>query len=342
VPPQRPAGGGAQLGQTLTQIAQLLPQITAILAQLAATGATQPAPAPEASDEELTGDYVSADAQVRESEVESIDDEALDDEAFGITGGLPVESELELESGPAPEYPLAARFEPAAEGNFRRWTAAEPRQVRRIVIHITDGGRLIEGTISHFRNPASRVSAHYVVGQDGQVVQMVRHNDVAYHASSANGDSIGIEHVARAPRTFRPDDPGLQPTVAEYASSAALVRWLVDRYGVPLDRAHVLGHAEADPQTTHRGCPDAAWSWATYWDLLAPPTRGEAEGEEPEGAGASEAEGVAETESDEESAPLEVETAGLGEAASPWREVEVETEWADEAFLEALAPDWRT
>ena len=32
-------------------------------------------------------------------------------------------------------------------------------------------------------------------GRDGEVVQMVRHNDIAWHAHTANETSIGIEHV---------------------------------------------------------------------------------------------------------------------------------------------------
>ena len=58
--------------------------------------------------------------------------------------------------------------------------------VDRIVIHITAGGPGIDGTISWFQNPASKVSSHYIVGRDGEVVQMVRNADTAYHASSAN------------------------------------------------------------------------------------------------------------------------------------------------------------
>ena len=34
------------------------------------------------------------------------------------------------------------------------------------------------------------MSAHYIIGQDGEVVQMVRNNQIAYHAHNANTDSI--------------------------------------------------------------------------------------------------------------------------------------------------------
>ena len=58
---------------------------------------------------------------------------------------------------------------------------SSPREIRQIVIHITDGGSRITGTIGWFQNPNQRnargepihVSAHYVVGRDGEVVQVL-------------------------------------------------------------------------------------------------------------------------------------------------------------------------
>jgi N-acetyl-anhydromuramyl-L-alanine amidase AmpD len=162
------------------------------------------------------------------------------------------------------DYPDATRFVPAA--SFR--ASGSDRTINRVVIHITDGGSNINGPISWFQNPASGVSAHYIVGQNGEVVQMVRDRDIAWHANSANGDSIGIEHCARAPQAQGPNDPGLMPTPLQYEASAALVQWLCDQYGIPVDRDHILGHSEADPNTTHVNCPNAVWDWDYYMDIL--------------------------------------------------------------------------
>lgn len=197
--------------------------------------------------------------------LEAEEAEAEAEEGPGIEGPIPDDESFASGqawagalTGPAPEYPRASRFVPAADGNFG--PQHHRRRVRRVVIHITDGGPRIGGTISHFRNPQARVSAHYVVGQDGEVVQMVRNNDMAYHANGANGNSIGIEHVANR--------RGLMPTEAEYCASAALVRWLCAQYGLPLDRAHIMGHAEADRGTRHPSCPSAAWDWDHYMALV--------------------------------------------------------------------------
>ena len=197
-----------------------------------------------------------------------------EDDSYGIEGPIPDDAAAAqaqalrsraLEA-PAPDFPGASRFAPAHPSNYRAVTA--PRAIDQIVIHITDGGSRITGTIGWFQNPNQRnarnqpihVSAHYVVGRDGEVVQMVRNNDVAWHASSANGHSIGIEHVANT--------RGLLPTEEEYRGSAALVAWLCGEYGLPLDRTHVLGHSEADPHTSHTDCPNAVWDWDHYMDCV--------------------------------------------------------------------------
>jgi len=187
---------------------------------------------------------------------------APDPDERGIDGPVPeLSPELAQAAGaadPQPEYPQAARFAPADPGNF----AAGPetgRSIERIVVHIT-GGTTIASPIWWFQDPTAGVSAHYVIGQDGEVVQMVRHDDVAQHAHGANRTSIGIEHVAKPKALF--------PSSAQYAASAALVRWLCDRYGIPIDRAHIVGHSEIDPVTKHTDCPNSVWDWDAYMAMV--------------------------------------------------------------------------
>jgi hypothetical protein len=50
----------------------------------------------------------------------------------------------------------------------------------------------LDGVVSWFLNPASQVSAHYVVSGD-TIIQMVEEKDAAWHAVTANNHSIGIE-----------------------------------------------------------------------------------------------------------------------------------------------------
>jgi V8-like Glu-specific endopeptidase len=173
-----------------------------------------------------------------------------------------------------PDYPGASRFVPAHARNFRAGRRRDA-VIDRIVIHITAGGPNIGGTISWFqdgerRDPktgqqAGPSSAHYIVGRDGEVVQMVRNADTAYHASSANGRSIGIEHNANKP--YRLNRRDLPPTMEQYQASAHLVAWLAAQYGIPLDRTHIVGHIEATPGDNH-DCPSSYWDWDTYMQCV--------------------------------------------------------------------------
>src|SRR4030088_3415448 len=95
---------------------------------------------------------------------------------------------------------------------------------------------MFEGAIRRFKDPASHLSAHYVIGQDGRIAQLVSEDDTAYHAGKydVNLRSIGIEHEA---------SPMMAPTDALYAASAKLHREIAARHGLTLNVASsVLPH----------------------------------------------------------------------------------------------------
>lgn len=138
-------------------------------------------------------------------------------------------------------------YEFIASPNFTR---RPNRRINAIVIHYT-GSLNIHGTIEWFRRSVSKVSAHYVVGTDGRVVQMVRDEDIAWHAGrsamdphrkpepaepNVNAFSIGIELVGTHDSGF---------TDRQLASLYALIEILVGRYRIPPDR--VVGHAHVAP-----------------------------------------------------------------------------------------------
>lgn len=79
---------------------------------------------------------------------------------------------------------------------------------RYLVMHYT-ASISARGTVNWFADPASKVSAHLVIGRDGSVTQMVAFNRKAWHAgpsrwdgiSNLNSHSIGIELVNAGPLT---------------------------------------------------------------------------------------------------------------------------------------------
>ena len=44
---------------------------------------------------------------------------------------------------------------------------------------------MFEGAIRRSKDPASILSAHHVIGQDGRIAQLVNEDDTAYHAGSS-------------------------------------------------------------------------------------------------------------------------------------------------------------
>ena len=131
------------------------------------------------------------------------------------------------------------------------------------------------------------MSAHYVIrSADGQVTQMVRERDKAWHARAANGYTIGIEHEAYGNIwSFFTDEM--------YRSSADLVRSICSRYepinglrtfyrdtldnGTCLNNGlHNLGGEEACIKIRgHQHYPDQShtdpgpyWDWNYYFKLI--------------------------------------------------------------------------
>jgi hypothetical protein len=105
-----------------------------------------------------------------------------------------------------------------------KWPGGNKAQA--IVIHQWDDPAKkpsLSGVVSWFLNPASQVSAHYVVSGD-TVIQMVEETDIAWHAMQANGFTIGIE--------VDPNTPG-----NTYKTVGELVRQIRSRRGnIPLKK----------------------------------------------------------------------------------------------------------
>src|SRR5262249_35610260 len=116
-----------------------------------------------------------------------------------------------------------------------------------IILHYT-GMPDDQGAINHLCNPASEVSAHYVVLPDGYVVQLVAEARRAWHAgtsswageSDINSHSIGIELPNPGHDQGYPVFPKRQ-----LAAVTALCRSIFPRRRITADR--VLAHSDVAP-----------------------------------------------------------------------------------------------
>lgn len=116
-------------------------------------------------------------------------------------------------------------------------------KITHIILHCPVG--TLEGCIATFRNPNSKVSAHYVVDRDGSIVQMVKLENTAWHAMHMpNLWSIGIENVDRY-LISNQMQPGCMSdphwfTNPQLNNLADLVATLMFKFNIPL--ANVMGH----------------------------------------------------------------------------------------------------
>jgi N-acetylmuramoyl-L-alanine amidase/Fungal chitosanase of glycosyl hydrolase group 75 len=118
-------------------------------------------------------------------------------------------------------------------------------RITTIVVHCTEIP--LKETVELFANPNSKrqVSAHYVIGRGGEIVQMVKDDERANHCKGANSNSIGIEHVGTKTDTLTP---------AQETASVALIRWLLEQYDIPKKR--IFGHDFTPGRETETSCPD--------------------------------------------------------------------------------------
>ncbi|MFG2673254.1 N-acetylmuramoyl-L-alanine amidase [Streptomyces sp. NPDC048445] len=157
------------------------------------------------------------------------------------------------------DYP-SAHWVPASTSNYTVSTRPSAYPVQYVIIHVTQ--ETFSDAVAIFQNPAKQVSAHYVVRSvDGYIDQCVREQNIAWHAGNwdYNTRSIGIEHEGYV------DQPEYF-TDAMYEKSALLTASVCDRYGIPKDRAHILGHVQV-PGTDHTD-PGPNWDWVRYIRLV--------------------------------------------------------------------------
>jgi N-acetyl-anhydromuramyl-L-alanine amidase AmpD len=157
------------------------------------------------------------------------------------------------------DYP-AAHWVPASTSNYTKSNRPSTYPIELVVIHVTQ--ETFDDTITLFQDPSHAACAHYVTrSADGYIDQMVREKDIAWHAGNwdYNTRSIGIEHEGWV------DDPSWF-TDAMYSASAKLTRSICDRYGIAMDRDHIIGHVEV-PGTDHTD-PGPYWDWDKYMALV--------------------------------------------------------------------------
>jgi N-acetylmuramoyl-L-alanine amidase len=128
-----------------------------------------------------------------------------------------------------------------------------------IVLHYT-GMVDAASAIARLTDPAAKVSSHYLIAEDGQVLRLVSEDKRAWHAGKAhwrgiddvNSASIGIELVNPG------HEFGYRPFAAPQMDALLpLMQGIVERHGVT--RGNIVGHSDVAP--TRKTDPGELFDW---------------------------------------------------------------------------------
>ena len=126
-------------------------------------------------------------------------------------------------------------------------TKRDKKEIKFIIFHYTGMQREIDA-INRLTNIQSEVSSHYLIKNDGNIVQLIPDLYIAWHAgrsswknhNSLNKDSIGIEI----------SNPGHQFNYKEFSkkqinSLIKLSKFLIKKYKI--NPKNILGHSDISP-----------------------------------------------------------------------------------------------
>ena len=133
----------------------------------------------------------------------------------------------------------------------------DDRRPNFVIIHHT-GDDTVWQALGTLTNPLRAVSAHYLIGRDGTIHQLVDERARAWHAGESrwgddadiNSSSLGIELDNNGHEPF----PG-----AQISALLALLADIAERYRIP--RENVLGHADVAPR--RKVDPSRFFPWKT-------------------------------------------------------------------------------
>jgi N-acetyl-anhydromuramyl-L-alanine amidase AmpD len=180
-------------------------------------------------------------------------------------------ADLGCESIPAP-YEWYGEPKPTAYGNHDLADRPHDLSIDYIVIHNTEG--TWKTALKLVTDPTYLAWNYTLRSSDGHIAQHLDARNVGWHAGNwyVNMHSIGLEHegIAAQGATWF--------TESMYRTSAELVRHLALEYGVPMDRAHIIGHDQVPghiPSRVRTMHWDTGpfWDWEHYMDLVGAPIK---------------------------------------------------------------------
>lgn len=179
-------------------------------------------------------------------------------------------------------YPSARWFPRSTQGGFEK--GRHGKKIDLIILYTTEHAA---DRAKRLWRESEAVSGHYIVTTNGEVWQFLKDSDAGWHAGNMD---YNLRSIAIAVEGFAdPENPentfkstGWQ-SKAELESLGRLIKWLCQRYQIPVDRAHIIGKNQvpgvateqfpkSGPQywggASNKSSPGAYWNWAKLMATL--------------------------------------------------------------------------
>ncbi|KPD12262.1 N-acetylmuramoyl-L-alanine amidase [Phaeobacter sp. 11ANDIMAR09] len=156
--------------------------------------------------------------------------------------------------GPAAE-PLAA-FEPIWHPSPNQGARRDGLRPSLVVLHYTAMANA-EAALTRLCDAEAEVSAHYLIGRDGRLWQMVAESQRAWHAGA--GEWAGLEDINSRSIGIELDNTGGHPfSEAQMAVLEVLLGQILKRWSIPPEG--VIAHSDMAPG--RKSDPGARFDWA--------------------------------------------------------------------------------
>lgn len=181
-----------------------------------------------------------------------------------------------------PGYPEAKWYPRSAQGGFDE--GRQGATIDRIILYTTEHSA--EKARKLWRESES-LSGHYMVTMKGEVWQFLGDADTGWHAGNKEYNlrsiAIAVEGFADPANPENLTKDASWQTELELDALANLMKWLCERYAIPVDRAHIIGknqvpgvRTETYPQSgsqywggaSNKTSPGAFWDWGRLMERL--------------------------------------------------------------------------
>ncbi len=138
-------------------------------------------------------------------------------------------------------------------------TGNKTTRIKNIVVHyVGNPGTTAQENRDYFNSSDSTVSAHFVVGLDGEIIQCIPLREQSSASNNRNVDTISIE-------VCHPDSTG-EFTVASYNATVKLCVWLCQQFG--LDEEDIIRHYDITGKLCPKYYVEHPAAWAQFKEYV--------------------------------------------------------------------------